>query len=312
MSESKTVSPRGKINFIFLGILFVAVIIYGYYNLTDVDTTLFLPLSVEIDPETNEKITKGLTIYELAILGAHVVATTIAFIVAKQFWHTGQKILQNAYLALSIGMLGNLLGWVGWFYFALFDPNVDNNPYPYWNDIAFMVWHAGALVHLRLTTHRFQPKLNPKQLFVLFVIPVSIAGIYVVNYSGEAFLIGDNGEFTFNPNGISVDFDEAAEYTDCLQLCYVTSISFVFLNPLMFSYALVGLSVFRKGILGPSWILLILGIGLTLFADIPYYYSEVFADFAQHDWYTAFYFASPLIMAYALYKHRDLKNYVSS
>lgn len=261
--------------------LFVGIIIYGYGNANEPD------IDSALDP------------FEALILAAHIIATGIAFYIAKQFWGTGEKIFQNAYLALAIGMLGNLLGWSGWF-FSEIVLQVEN-PYPYWNDLGFLVWHAGALIHLRLTTHRFRPKLTIKQIFVILIIPSVIVGFYLTAYSGETYVFNDDGNFMFNPDGIYIEF-----YDECDQLCFFTSIVFVFLNPLMFSYALIGFGVFKGGPLGVAWLLLILGIALTLFADIPYYFSELFGGFDRTHWYTMFYFASPVIMAYALYKHRDL------
>ncbi|QLH02671.1 hypothetical protein C5F47_03395 [Nitrosopumilus cobalaminigenes] len=280
MSETSIKKPSGKINYLFLISLFVGIIIYGYYNSIEPD------IDAEID------------LFEWLLLAVHVVATTMAFIIAKQFWHTGQKVLQNAYLALAIGMLGNLLGWAGWF--SLETMGVEN-PYPAPNDLGFLVWHAGALIHLRLTTHRFQPKLTIKQLFVLFVIPTFFLVFYIMSYSGEAIFVDEEHGFQFKPDKIYIEF-----YDECNELCFYTSITFVFLNPLMLSYALVGFSVFRKGILGPAWMLLIIGIGLTIFADIPYYFMELYGGFDRTHWYTMFYFVSPLIITYALYKHRDL------
>lgn len=275
------------INSYFLIALFAGIILYGYGNANYPET------------ETSDD---ELDLYEALLLSTHVVAVSISFIIAKQFWGTGEKVFQKAYTALAIGMLGNLIGWTLWFYFEIYDPSVEGNPYPYWNDLAFLVWHAGALTHLRLTTHRFQPKLHPKQLFVLFIIPSVITGFYVIFYSGETFVMDEQGRLQFDPYGIKIEF-----YEECNQLCFVASIVFIFLNPLMFSYALIGFSVFKKSTLGPAWLLLILGLGLTVFADIPYYYSELFGGYEREHWYTMFYFASPTIMAYALYKHRDLR-----
>jgi hypothetical protein len=282
VKSPKSLNEHRGINYYFLILLFAGIIIYGYGNANE--------------PDVNSE----LDAYEVLILAAHIVATAIAFLIAKQFWGTGEKIFQWAYLALAIGMLGNFLGWSGWF----FSETVlqIENPYPYWNDLGFLVWHAGALIHLRLTTHRFQKKLKPKQLAILFLIPSAIAGFYITAYSGETYVFQEDGPFIFNPEGIYIEF-----YDECNELCFFASIAFVFLNPMMFSYALVGYSTFRKGVLGPSWLLLILGIALTLFADIPYYFSELFGGYDRTHWYTMFYFASPVIMAYALYKHKDLR-----
>jgi len=284
-SKKREENLRHKINYYFLVILFAGIILYQYGN--------------GQEPEDDSV----LDLYETLLLIAHVVATSIVFFIAKRFWGGEENVFGKAYLALAVGMLGNLLGWSGWFYFEIHGVE---NPYPYWNDLGFVVWHAGALIHLRLTIHRFRPKIGAKNWFILLSIPSTIAVFYLHAYGGAITM--EHG-FQFNYENFAIDFNYDGDgdgIADCDGLCFATSMFFIFVNPLMLSSAIVGYSVFKKGILGPAWLLLILGIGLTVLADVPYYYLELYGIYERAHWYTMFYFASPVIMAYALFRHKDL------
>ena len=278
-NKSESSDIKHGINYYFLAALFAMVIIYQFGN-------------GQAPEDDND-----LDIYEASLLTVHAVATTIAFLIAKRFWG-GENVFGKAYLALAIGMLGNFIGWAGWFYF---EAHGVENPYPYWNDLGFVIWHVGALLHMRLTTKRFKKKIGAKNWFVLLIIPSVIALFYLIGYGGG--INYDENGLMFSSH-LYYDFDDPE--TECDRLCFVTSIFFIFVNPLMFSAAVVGYSVFRKGILGPAWMLLIIGIALTVLADVPYYYLELYGIYERSHWYTMFYFASPLIMAYALYRHKDL------
>ncbi len=50
---------------------------------------------------------------------------------------------------------------------------------------------------------------------------------------------------------------------------------------MVLSYAILGASIFRKGVLGVAWLLLVVGILVSTVGDFWYYYLEVFEEYSD-------------------------------
>ena len=72
---------------------------------------------------------------------------------------------------------------------------------------------------------------------------------------------------------------------------------------IMLSFAVFGASVFRQSVLGTVWLLLAIGLALFAFADVWYYYLEIFEEFTDLHVVNPIWIASFLTLIYALYKH---------
>jgi hypothetical protein len=81
---------------------------------------------------------------------------------------------------------------------------------------------------------------------------------------------------------------------------------FVFGSSLILSLAILGVTVFRRSILGIAWLLLAVGIFLFTFADVWYYYLEITEEYSDSHFTNTLWITSNMIIVYALYKHKKI------
>jgi len=72
------------------------------------------------------------------------------------------------------------------------------------------------------------------------------------------------------------------------------------------AYAILGASIFRKGVLGVAWLLLVIGILVSTVRDVWYYYLEVFEEYSDLHPVNVMWYVSDFLIIYALAKHRKI------
>jgi len=274
-TESKPSKLDSGINYYVIAAIFVA--------------SVFYTVGLAIEPDIPEE----LDFFEVILTISFAAAAVFGFIVAKRYW--GSEVFGRAYLALAIGYASYFVGWALWFVYQV-HYEVEN-PYPYYPDIFYFAYYPFAIYHIRTNVHYFKRKISPKQNFVIFIIPVVVTLLYA--FFGYVPLEAPNGIFSTMALPIpEYDLDFHKEFW--------VGAAFVFATSLVFSYATIGAQVFRGTILGPAWGLLLVGFALNTFADIPYYYFELFGIFDRADPANGMWVAGTMIVCYALYKHRDI------
>ena len=83
-------------------------------------------------------------------------------------------------------------------------------------------------------------------------------------------------------------------------------IIFIIGASLILSFAVVGATIFKQGLLGIAWLLLVVGILLNAIADVWYYVLEIFGEYFNAHPVTVVWYVSNLMMIYALYKHQKV------
>ena len=160
-----------------------------------------------------------------------------------------------------------------------FDLYLGIEPYPSVADIFFFALYPFSLIHLILNIRFFNPKFSIKQKAWLIVVPAIIFSIYsyttLIEYE--------------EPN-----FD------------YYYGIIFVLGASIVFAFAVLGASVFRKGVLGVAWLLLVCGILISTVGDVWYYYLEVFEEYSDLHPVNVMWYVSDFLIIYALAKHRKI------
>ena len=99
-----------------------------------------------------------------------------------------------------------------------------------------------------------------------------------------------------------ISFDKIEGYT----FDFYFGIIFVFGSSLILSLAILGVTVFRRSILGVAWLLLAVGIFLFTFADVWYYYLELVGEYTEQHFINTLWITSHMIIIYALYKHKKI------
>jgi len=270
---SVDITPR--LSYKVIGLICLGAVFYGIGNALEKD------------------VDKQVDLYEWIILLSYGVATALAVIITKRYW--GSSVFGKAYLALAIGIGCKLTGWTLWFVFIVF---TDTYPYPYWPDLFFVIYYIGAIIHLRTTTHYFIPKLSKQQKFILISIPVVAASLFI--YFG---LVMDT---SFTNNKFIMEHRPSLDLGWDWYKEFLAGLAFVILSVFVLAYALIGFQVFRGGILGPAWGLLLAGLATKSLADIQYYYSELLGVYDRAHPMTTMWVVGIVIVAYALYKHKTL------
>ena len=112
------------------------------------------------------------------------------------------------------------------------------------------------------------------------VVPVSI----LVSYSYFAFVLLED----YTP------FD------------YFYGLIFVAASSLVLAFAILGASIFKHSVLRTVWLLLAVGLVVNSFADIWYYYLEIFGGYTDHHLTNTLWMTALMLIFYALYKHQKV------
>lgn len=202
-----------------------------------------------------------------------LIASVVAFIVAKKYW--GSKIFGKAYLVLAIGLTMNFLGET---VYGIYDTlGYDTNFGPM--DILFYAFYPLVLTHLVLNIRFFKPKISLFTKIWVVAIPAAIISVYSI---------------------LSFEKQGEANFT------FYTGLIYVVMSSIILSGTLLGARVFKQGVLGKAWLVLLIGIILQTSGDVWYGYLDTFDQYTLTHPMNLLYYASYMVITYALYKHQKI------
>lgn len=229
----------------------------------------FSPKSTEIE--------EGIAYLSMA---APLVVAICSFYVAHRYGLS--QVFGKSYLMFSLAYFVFFLAEVT--YYA-YDVIYGIDPYPSFADIFFFAFYPLTALHIIINLKFFKSKTNIGQKLLFIAIPIIIFSVYTftaeITYGGIAEILAD-GEATFD---------------------YLYGLIFVAVAAITLSLAALGAIVFRGGMLGVVWALLLVGILINNIGDVWYYYLELFEGFDLYHPVNSFWYLSSGIMIYALYKH---------
>lgn len=200
-------------------------------------------------------------------------ATIFGFYVAKQY--KGSEVFGKAYLALALALAVNAVGET---IYGIYDSLGLNTTFAV-ADIVFYSFYPLVLFHLILNIRFFKPKISYLTKAWVVALPIVITLVYsYLSYTK----IG-------HPD-----------------LTFFSGLTYVILSSTVLSGTILGARVFRQGVLGVAWLVLLIGIILQTTGDILYSYLDTFDQYTLTHPMNLFYYASYLIIAYALYKHQRI------
>jgi len=200
-----------------------------------------------------------------------VTCAIASFIVAKRYGRSA--VFGNAYLALGLAFAAYAIGDII-YNFQTTVLKID--AYPSIADIFFFAQYPFIIFHLIRNIKFFKRKISTMTIIWLAAIPVALVLIY--------------SYFTFIQVGYDL-FD------------YYYGVPFVAVSATTLSFAILGMQAFRQSLLASVWSLLAVGIFLNTFADINYYYLEIFGLYTRTHWVNVLWFLAPLLITYSLYRH---------
>lgn len=203
-----------------------------------------------------------------------LVASVASFVVAQRYG--GSQVFGKAYLALGLGLFMMFLGESMWYYFLYF---LEIEPFPSIVDVFFFAFYPLSAVHIITNVRFFQAKMTYQSKTMLAVLPLVIIGIY------SAISLQTIGEPNFE---------------------FYYGMAFVAASAVLLALALLGSLVFRGGVLGIAWVLMLLGLLLTNVGDVWYFYLETFGAYEDGHPVELLWYGGYWIITYGLYKHKKI------
>lgn len=193
-----------------------------------------------------------------------------SFIVGRRY--AGTLVYAKAYNMLGIAFLLMLFAEITYFVYEQF---LDLEPYPSIADVFFFAFYPMIIIYLIINIRFFAPKLTKIGTSIIISIPVIATSTYL------GLTIEDFGSFDFF---YGIIFVAAASTT--LGLAINTA------------------KIFRGGLVGTAWLVLVLGITINVIGDVWYYYIEVVESYSLEHPVNLFWYSAYLLILYALYKHK--------
>jgi hypothetical protein len=203
-------------------------------------------------------------------------ASIIGIIVALRY--AGAKVFQKAHFTLAIGYFGIFLGEITYLIYENFYPDLD--PYPSIADIFFFIQYPMILIHLFLNIRFFSPKLSIKSKIWIIGFPLSILAIFTI-------------------------LSQTQEEDIFLNFNYWYGAIFIYFSSLTLCVGVIGVLLFKGGVIAKAWILLVIGILFNTIGDVWYYNLELFDTFSLIHPVNLFWYAGYLLVIYALIKHKN-------
>lgn len=213
--------------------------------------------------------------------------SAFAFLTSKKY--SGTLVYSKAYVMFGIAFVFMFLAELTYF---VYEQILDLDPYPSIADVFFFVFYPLIIAYLIINLKFFAPKISKSGLALIIGMPIIVTLTYVyfifssyvsddVLSFGLLEIIEDYGSFDFY---YGIIFIAAASVT--LGLAIHTA------------------KIFRGGLIGTAWLILVIGIILNLIGDTWYYYSEVTTGYSLSDPVNLCWYSSYLLILYALYKHK--------
>lgn len=212
----------------------------------------------------------GILAFVLSVVIATCVAV-FAFIVSKQN-ETG--VLTKAYFALGLGFTSYVIAELLYY---TFDLVLGIEAYPSIADIFFFALYPFVLGHLLLNMKYFNTSYTNFQKVWIPAIPI----FALIAYVSLSMAIPD----------AELNFD------------FYYGFIFVAGASITLSFTIMGALIFRQGVLGTIWLLLVIGLMINAIGDVWYYHLEIFGQYFDAHPVTTVWFVANLFMIYALCKH---------
>lgn len=213
-------------------------------------------------------------IIDVIELSLQVAAMATAFYISKLYWPG--KIFGKAYFALG-------LSFAMWFIAELIWQVYENvlfiSPYPSIADVFYFGFYPLAIYHMITNIRGFEVRFTKKTITWMALIPITILAAY------SYITITEHGQTSFD---------------------YYYTLIFVAAASISVSFAILGALTFRHSAFAIVWSLLAVGLFLHIFADIWYYYLEIFSAYEDTHIVNALWQAGWMVIIYSLYKHQKV------
>jgi hypothetical protein len=227
-------------------------------------------------PESDE-IEEGVAFLSMS---QPLIVAIASFFVAYRYGLS--QVFGKSYLVFAVAYFVYFLAE---FSYYAYDVIYGIDPYPSIADVFFFALYPIISMHIIINFRFFKNKTGISQKALFIAIPIVIFTVYT------AVALEEYGGFE------EIISDETSTFD------YFYTLIFVAGTAVTLSLAALGALVFRGGMLGIVWALLLVGILVFTIGDVWYYYLELFGEYNLLHPVNLFWYASHWIIIYALYKH---------
>jgi len=204
--------------------------------------------------------------------------------------YSGALVYSKAYVMLGVAFLLMFFAEVT---YIIYDLVLDLDPYPSIADVFFFLFYPLIIAYLIINLRFFAPKISKSGLALTIGMPIIATISYLYLIISPYFTETALSEF-----GIFEIIEDFGSFDFYYGMIFIAAAS------VTLGLAIHTATIFRGGLIGTAWLILVVGIILNLVGDTWYYYSEVTTGYALTDpvnlcWYSAY-----LLILYALYKHK--------
>ena len=196
--------------------------------------------------------------------------SAFGFITARRY--AGTLVYSRAYTMLGIAFL---LMFSGEFTYFVYDQILKLDPYPSIADLFFFVFYPMVLLYLITNMRFFAPQITKIGIITIVGTPLVTTFVYLY------LSLSDFGSFDFY---YGVIFVAAASTT--------------------LGFSIHTARIFRGGLIGTAWLVLVIGIILDVVGDTWYYYLEINNGYTLENPVNLCWYSSYLLILYSLYKHK--------
>ena len=217
-----------------------------------------------------------------------LIVSAFAFLTSRRY--SGALVYSKAYVMLGIAFILMFLAELTYF---VYEQILDLDPYPSIADVFFFVFYPLIIAYLIINLKFFAPKLSKSGLAFIIGMPIIATLTYVY------FIIAPYATDT-----VLSDFTIFEIIEDFGSFDFYYGIIFIAAASVTLGLAIHTAKIFRGGLIGTAWLILVVGIILNLVGDTWYYYSEVTTGYSLSDPVNLCWYSSYLLILYALYKHK--------
>ncbi|HSB50946.1 MAG TPA: histidine kinase, partial [Nitrosopumilaceae archaeon] len=200
-----------------------------------------------------------------------LVVSVVSFFIAHKYGLS--QVFGKSYLFLALAFFCFFLAEVAYY---VYDEILEIEPYPSIADVFFFALYVFAAIHILINFRFFKTKTLTAHKLLFIAIPLAI-------FSAYSFMsLEEIGEANFD---------------------FYYGIVFVAGAAVTLSLAALGALVFRGGLLGIVWAILLIGLLGFAIGDVWYYYLELYGEYDLHHPVNLFWYAGNWVIIYALYKH---------
>ena len=214
--------------------------------------------------------------------------SVFAFLTSRRY--SGALVYSKAYVMLGVAFLLMFFAEVT---YIIYDLVLDLDPYPSIADVFFFLFYPLIIAYLIINLKFFAPKISKSGLALIIGMPI-IATISYVYLIIAPYLT----ETTLSEFGIFEIIEDFGSFDFYYGIIFIAAAS------VTLGLAIHTATIFRGGLIGTAWLILVVGIILNLVGDTWYYYSEVTTGYALTDPVNLCWYSSYLLILYALYKHK--------